>query len=306
MVLKFLRIAAPVALGVLLSGCNFVVLDPSGDVALQQRNLVVISTVLMLLIIVPVMALTALFAWRYRQSNTAAPYDPDWDHSTQLELVIWSAPLLIIICLGALTWMGTHLLDPYRALGRIASGQPVLRSVKPLEVDVVALDWKWLFIYPEYGFATVNELAAPVGRPVDFHITSATVMNSFYIPALAGQIYAMAGMQTQLNLVASEPGSYRGRNTQYSGDGFADQHFEAVAMTEDDFNAWVETAKADGKALDAAAYEELAKPSSKVPVTYYSSVEPDLYQSIIQKYDSGMAAMTRAGMAAEEQASGGE
>ena len=131
-------------------------------------------------------------------------------------------------------------------------------------------------------------------------------MNAFYVPALSGQIYAMAGMQSQLNLIADEPGSYRGRNTQYSGDGFADQHFEAVAMTEDDFNAWVETAKADGKALDAAAYEELAKPSSKVPVTYYSSVEPDLYQSIIQKYDSGMAAMTRAGMAAEEQASGGE
>ncbi|MCB1488860.1 MAG: COX aromatic rich motif-containing protein, partial [Bauldia sp.] len=167
-------------------------------------------------------------------------------------------------------------------------------------------DWKWLFIYPEEGIATVNEMAFPVKRPLTLRITSDTVMNSFYVPALAGQIYAMAGMQSQLNLIASEPGSYRGRNSQYSGDGFADQHFEAVAMTADDFDAWVEKSKADGKALDAAAYADLAKPSSKVPVTYFSSVEPDLFRSIIEKYDSGMAAMTRAEMSAEEQASGGE
>ena len=281
MVLKFLRIAAPVALGVLLSGCNFVVLDPSGDVALQQRNLVVISTVLMLLIIVPVMALTALFAWRYRQSNTAAPYDPDWDHSTQLELVIWSAPLLIIICLGALTWMGTHLLDPYRALGRIASGQPVLRSVKPLEVDVVALDWKWLFIYPEYGFATVNELAAPVGRPINFHITSSSVMNSFYIPALAGQIYAMAGMETKLHAVINAPGRYRGFSANYSGAGFSGMRFAFLGLTDAGFDKWVAKARAAGGNLSRAGYLQLEKPSENVPVRRFGSVDPALYKAVL-------------------------
>lgn len=149
-----------------LSGCNLVVLNPAGDVASQQGDLVVISTLLMLLIIVPVMALTVLFAWRYRQSNNTARYEPDWDHSTQLELVIWAAPLLIIICLGAITWVTTHKLDPYRPLDRIAADKPVPAGAKPLDVQVVALDWKWLFVYPEYGIASVNEMAAPVDRQI--------------------------------------------------------------------------------------------------------------------------------------------
>ncbi|MDK2757981.1 MAG: ubiquinol oxidase subunit II, partial [Blastomonas fulva] len=172
----------------LLGGCGMVVLDPAGDVAQQQGDLVVISTLLMLIIIVPVMALTGWFAWKYRAANTAATYKPDWDHSTQLELLIWAVPLLIIICLGAVTWVGTHLLDPYRPLARTAPGQPVGADVKPLEVQVVALHWKWLFIYPEQGIATVNELAVPEGRPLKFRISSSSVMNSFYVPAMAGQI----------------------------------------------------------------------------------------------------------------------
>jgi two-component system sensor histidine kinase RegB len=183
------RIIAVLPLAGMLSACNAVVLAPAGDIAEQQRNLLIESTVLMLLIIIPVMALTALFAWRYRDSNTAARYEPDWNHSTQLELVIWSAPLLIIICLGAVTWASTHLLDPYRPLDRIATGQSVTREAGPLKVDVVALDWKWLFIYPDYGIATVNELAAPVNRPIAFRIAASSVMNSFYIPALAGQVF---------------------------------------------------------------------------------------------------------------------
>ncbi len=154
-----LKILALLPLAVALSGCNYVVLAPAGDIAAQQRDLVIISTVLMLLIVLPVMALTVLFAWRYRQSNTTARYEPDWDHSTSLELVIWSAPLLIIVCLGALTWMGTHLLDPYRNIGRISAERSVDQSKAPLVVDVVALDWKWLFIYPDYGIATVNDSA---------------------------------------------------------------------------------------------------------------------------------------------------
>ena len=164
--MRALKLLALLPFAALLGGCDFVVLAPAGDIAAQQRDLLVFSTVLMLVIIIPVMALTVLFAWRYRQSNTEARYEPDWDHSTKLELVIWSAPLLIIVCLGALTWMGTHLLDPYRKLGRIHAERTVDQTKAPLEVDVVALDWKWLFIYPDQGIATVNELVLPVDRQV--------------------------------------------------------------------------------------------------------------------------------------------
>ena len=234
-----LKILALLPLAVALSGCNYVVLAPAGDIAAQQRDLVIISTVLMLLIVVPVMALTVLFAWRYRQSNTSARYEPDWDHSTSLELVIWSAPLLIIVCLGALTWMGTHLLDPYRNIGRIHAERAVDQSKAPLDVDVVALDWKWLFIYPDYGIATVNELAAPVDRPINFHITASSVMNSFYIPALAGQIYAMPGMETSLHAVINHAGTYKGFSANYSGAGFSGMHFNFQGLDDKGFDAWI-------------------------------------------------------------------
>ncbi len=194
----------------LLAGCDMVVLRPSGYVAAQQSHLVVMSTLLMLLIIVPVIVLTLVFAWRYRASNTAARYTPDWDHSVQLELLIWAAPLLIIILLGALTWIGTHTLDPYRPLTRIDASRPVPGGTEPLVVEVVALDWKWLFIYPDLDIAVVNELAAPVDMPIRFKITASSVMNSFFIPALAGQIYAMPSMETKLHAVINRPGEYDG------------------------------------------------------------------------------------------------
>ena len=275
------RIIAVLPLLALLGGCNFVVLAPAGDVAAQQRDLVVISTILMLLIIIPVMALTVFFAWRYRHSNKEARYEPDWDHSTGLELVIWSAPLLIIICLGALTWMGTHLLDPYRQLGRIAAGRPVPQTAKPLEVNVVALDWKWLFIYPEYGVATVNELAAPVDRPISFRITSSSVMNSFYVPALAGQIYAMAGMQTRLHGVINRPGRYQGFSANYSGAGFSGMRFAFHGLTDADFDGWIAQAKAAGGALDRAGYLQLERPSENDPVRRYANVDPKLFNAIL-------------------------
>ncbi|CAN7368854.1 ubiquinol oxidase subunit II [Bosea sp. LjRoot9] len=275
------RIIAVLPLLALLGGCNFVVLAPAGDVAAQQRDLVVISTILMLLIIIPVMALTVFFAWRYRHSNKEARYEPDWDHSTGLELVIWSAPLLIIICLGALTWMGTHLLDPYRQLGRIAAGRPVPQTAKPLEVNVVALDWKWLFIYPEYGVATVNELAAPVDRPISFRITSSSVMNSFYVPALAGQIYAMAGMQTRLHGVINRPGRYQGFSANYSGAGFSGMRFAFHGLTDVDFDSWIAQAKAAGGTLDRASYLQLERPSENDPVRRYTNVDPKLFNAIL-------------------------
>jgi cytochrome o ubiquinol oxidase subunit II len=265
----------------MLSGCDAVVLHPSGDVAVQQRDLLLISTGLMLLIIVPVIALTLLFAWRYRYSNAAARYEPDWDHSTQLELIIWAAPLLIIICLGAITWVGTHILDPYRPIDRISASQPVESGTEPLVVQVVALDWKWLFIYPQLGVATVNELAAPAGRPIDFVITSSSVMNSFYVPALAGQIYAMPGMETKLHAVINKPGDYDGFSANYSGAGFSDMRFRFHGQDAGQFEQWVARVKAGSDALDRNRYLQLERPTEAEPVHYYGSVASDLYHAIV-------------------------
>lgn len=199
-------------------------------------------------------------------------------------------PAAIIVWLGFHLWHDTYKLDPY---AKIDPG------VQPLQVEVVAQDWKWLFIYPEQNIAVVNELAFPSGTPLSLRITSDTVMNSFVIPALGGQIYAMAGMQTRLHLLADEPGRFWGRNVQYSGSGFADQQFDAVAMTKEDFDAWVAKVKASSDTLDASAYEQLAKPSADVPVTYYSGVEPDLFDNIIAKYSRGDADRTPSTAAAE-------
>lgn len=277
--LGYLLMLLPLPL--VLGGWEFTVLAPAGDVAAQQRDLLVISTLLMLLIIVPVMALTVLFAWRYRQGNKRADYDPDWDHSTKLELVIWAAPLLIIICLGALTWAGTHLLDPFRPIDRIGPGRPVAREVDPLTVEVVALDWKWLFIYPEYGIATVNEMAAPVDRPIDFRITASSVMNAFYVPALAGMIYAMPGMETKLHAVINHPGRYLGFSANYSGAGFSGMRFAFLGQSGAEFEAWVAEAKAAGETLDRAKYLELERPSENEPVHRYGTVDPDLFHAIV-------------------------
>ncbi|RAH99275.1 ubiquinol oxidase subunit II [Acuticoccus sediminis] len=266
-----------------LGGCNFVVLDPSGHIAAQQRDLLVISTGLMLIIIIPVMALTVLFAWRYRHSNNAAKYEPDWDHSTMLELVIWAAPLAIIICLGALTYLGTHLLDPYRPLARINHDQPVPADTKPLEIEVVSLDWKWLFIYPESGVASVNEVAVPVDRPVRFRLTSGSVMNAFYVPAMAGMIYSMAGMETQLHAVMNQPGEFEGFSSNYSGEGFSGMRFVMKSVDDAGFDAWIEAARSSARTLDRDAYLELAKPSEKVPAETFTNVDPSLFQAIVEQ-----------------------
>ncbi len=260
-----------------------VVMNPSGDIARQQGQLIVVSTLLMLLIIVPVIVLTLLFAWRYRHKNTEAKYDPDWHHSTALELVIWGAPLLIIIALGLLTWISTHLLDPYRPLNRIDENRAISSEVKPLVVQVVALDWKWLFIYPEQGIATVNELVTPVDVPVRFKLTASTVMNSFYIPALAGQIYAMPGMDTTLNAVINKPGVYDGFSANYSGAGFSHMRFKYHGVSDADFKAWVEKTRAGGGELTRAAYQGLEKPTEREPVRRYGAVTPELYQAILNR-----------------------
>jgi cytochrome o ubiquinol oxidase subunit 2 len=268
---------------ILLAGCDLVILHPAGAVASQQGHLILVSTFLMLLIVIPVLALILAFAWRYRQSNASATYAPDWDHSTGLELVIWAAPLLIIIALGAVTWINTHTLDPYRPLRQLDAGRPVPAGTQVLNVEVVALDWKWLFIYPDQGVAFVNELAAPVDVPIHFKITASTVMNSFFIPSLAGQIYAMPGMQTELNAVINHAGQYEGFSANYSGAGFSGMHFKFNGLSQADFDRWVQNARTNGPALDAADYRQLVKPSERNPVHRYASVDAGLYDAILNQ-----------------------
>lgn len=264
----------------LLGGCSAVVLAPAGDIAVQQRDILVQSVILMLLIIIPVMVATALFAWRYRSARQAR-YEPDWDHSMHLELMIWSVPLLIIICLGAITWASTHLLDPFRPLDRISSQTPITEEDELLTVNVVALDWKWLFIYPQYGIASVNELVAPVDRPINFQITSSSVMNAFYVPALAGMIYAMPGMKTQLNAVINRPGVYKGISANYSGAGFSGMQFAFRGTSDADFDAWIQTARQAQVTLDRATYLDLERPSQNVPVRHFADVDPELFDAIV-------------------------
>lgn len=277
---------------IMLGGCDTVVMNPSGDIASQQANLIVVSTLLMLLIIVPVIIFTLLFAWRYRHTNKDAIYEPEWDHSTRLELLIWGAPLLIIIALGLITWISTHALEPSRPLDRLDAGRPIPEGTETMSVEVVALDWKWLFIYPDQGIATVNQLVTPVDVPIRFSITSSTVMNSFFIPALAGQIYAMPGMQTTLHAVLNEPGRFEGFSANYSGAGFSDMRFEYLGVGEAEFKQWVQEVKAEDDMLNRTEYLQLEEPTQDVPVHYYGTVAPDLFEAIVNRcVESGTVCM---------------
>ncbi len=258
-----------------LSGCEAALMNPKGWIGQEQRSLILIAIGLMLIVVVPVIVMTVVFAWKYRSSNKAAPYLPDWAHSHRIEWVVWLVPCLIILILGTITWRTTHSLDPRQPL---ASSQP------PLTIEVVAMDWKWLFIYPEQGIAAVNELAMPTGVPVEFKITSETVMNSFFIPQLGSQLYAMAGMENRLHLIADEPGRYHGISANYSGHGFSGMNFIALAVSAAEFEAWIAKAKGASAALEWNDYKQLAKPTQNHPVTYFSSVKPGLYHDIIAQY----------------------
>ena len=276
--------ASTLALPALLSGCDLLVLNPPGMIAAKQAQLIMTATVLMLLIIIPVLLATFYFAWRYKANrSTDADYKPDWDHSTQLELMIWLAPMLIIVTLGAITWINTHLLDPYRPLTHISKDVPVPAGVEPLEVQVVAMDWKWLFFYPEQGIATVNEMAAPIDRPIRFRITSSNVMNAFYIPAMAGMIYAMPGMETTLHGVIGTPGVYDGFSSQFSGAGFSHMRFRFHALDQAGFDAWIDQARASGASLDRDGYLALEKPSREVPVQRFAHVDPALFDAAVNR-----------------------
>lgn len=262
----------------LLGGCSMVLFNPQGDIGTQEKNLILIALGLMLLVVIPVIALTLFFAWRYRASNTRATYAPKWAHSNAIEVVVWTIPCVIVITLAVLIWRTTHSLDPYR---------PIASQTKPVHVEVVALNWKWLFIYPDYGVASVNQLAIPVNTPIDFRITAQSLMNSFFVPQLGSQVYAMAGMQTQLHLIANRPGVYAGRSAAFSGPGFSDMHFDTLATSRADFDAWIARAKTSPLALDKAAYGVLEQPSEKVPVALYRAVEPALFDDIVDQYMRG-------------------
>jgi cytochrome o ubiquinol oxidase subunit 2 len=273
----------------MLGGCSWDVLDPQGAIGVQNLSTLTWATLLMLIVVIPVIILTLAFAWRYRSTNLAADYAPEWSHSNKIEVVIWLVPALIVASLAVICWRTSHTLDPYR---------PIASAEKPVEVEVVSLDWKWLFIYPEYGVASVNQMAMPVGRPVHFKITSATVMNSFFVPQLGSQVYSMAGMQTQLHLVADKAGDYKGISANFSGDGFADMRFTAKAMDAKGFDAWVAQAKASKATLDTASYAALAKPSENDAVRLYGTVAPKLFDTVLMQDMKNGAGQGHAEMAA--------
>jgi cytochrome o ubiquinol oxidase subunit 2 len=270
-----------VGLAPVLASCSPAgVLDPQGPIAAAQRLLLINSTVIMLVVVVPVIVATLAFAWWYRASNPRAARGLDPAYEGRMEFVLWSIPALIVILLGGVIWIGSHALDP-RA--------PIPANAPPLRVNVVALDWKWLFLYPEQGIATVNQLVIPAGTPINFQLTSATVMNSFFIPQLGSQIYTMGGMTTHLNLLADRPGEYPGFSANYSGAGFAGMRFIAKAVPEADFAAWVTEVRGARPALDEAGYVALARPSRAVPPAAYGSVQANLFERIIEQTVAGNA-----------------
>ena len=272
------------------------ILDPQGPIASAQLLLLLNSTAIMLVVVIPVILATLGFAWWYRSSNARASRSTDEGYEGRTEFVLWSIPTLIVILLGGVIWISSHQLDP-RA--------PIPAKGDPLRVEVVALDWKWLFIYPDQGIAAVNQLIVPVGTLVNFRLTSATVMNSFFIPQLGSQIYTMGGMTTHLNLLADAPGEYPGFSAMFSGDGFADMRFVAKAVPAGDFDKWVAQVHGSGSALDLPGYAALAKPSLAVPPTTYRAVEPGLFERIIEQTVSGSRGRTSATRSSPARQAGG-
>ncbi len=255
-----------------LGGCTEGVLDPKGPIALAERQILLNALGIMLAIVIPVILATIGVAFWFRASNRRASYLPDFEYSGRLELLVWSIPAMTVLLVGGVAWVGAHDLDPRK---------PISSSVKPVTVQVVSLDWKWLFIYPEQGIASVNHLTVPVGTPISFELTSSTVMNSFFVPQLGGQIYTMSGMVTRLHLQADHPGTYPGLSAMFSGDGFADMRFTVDAVTNDKFAQWVSQAREAGPALDTQSYADMAKPSQAVAPFTYRTVTADLFSGIV-------------------------
>jgi cytochrome o ubiquinol oxidase subunit 2 len=261
-----------------LAGCSTILLfDPKGPIGNSERFVIITAIVLMAIVVIPVFIMAFWFSRKYRAANTDATYMPKWSYSGKIDFVMWAVPFAIVTVLAILAWTRTHALDPYK---------PIASAHKPITIEAVSLDWKWLFIYPEQNIATVNQLAFPVQVPVSFKLTSDTVMTSFFIPQLGSQMYAMGGMQTRLHLLADKPGIYAGQNQQISGRGFANMHFKAHVVSREEFEAWVQKVRESPEKLDLARYEQLAKPSAGYyPITYFSTVKPNLFLYILRKYD---------------------
>jgi len=264
---------------IVVTACQPAVLDPQGVIGQAQKMILIDSLVIMLAIVIPTIAATLAFAWWFRASNMRARYLPDWAHSGRIELIVWGIPLLVVMLLGGVAWIGSHDLDPAR---------PLTSNTPALEVQVVSLDWKWLFIYPSQGVASVNRLVVPAGAPIHFSLTSASVMNAFFVPQLGSMIYTMNGMTTQLNLQADAPGTFRGLSSHYSGDGFSDMHFEVLALPAEQFDAWIEATRKKGPKLDRESYAALTRQSMNIPPFTFSAVDPQLFQQIVtQKLPPG-------------------
>ena len=263
-------------LATVLSGCkDMIILNSKGPIGQSATQLIYISIALMLIVVVPVFVMVIWFSVRYREGNKKATYKPDWAHSNAIEWVIWMIHVAIIAVLAYLTWKSTHELDPYK---------PIASATEPLEVDVISTDWNWVFVYPEDSVATVNELVIETGRPVKFRLTSATVMTSFFIPQLGSQMYAMAGMQTQLNLRADHSGEYFGRNLEFSGDGYDNMHFKVKAISTGEFHKWVQEAKQSKLTLSMDKFNEICVPNMGYPVTVYTTNVPDLLDKVMAPY----------------------
>jgi cytochrome o ubiquinol oxidase subunit 2 len=267
-----IRMASALALLPFLAGCTGGVLEPRGPIGAANTKIIYNALAIMLVIVLPTIVATLAFAWWFRETNPRARYRPDWAYSGRLELLVWGIPLLVIMFLGGVIWTGSHELDPFK---------PIDSKIKPTEVQVVSLDWKWLFIYPDQAIASVNELVVPAGAPVHFSLTSATVMNSFFVPQLGSMIAAMNGMVTQLNLQADRPGDFYGQSAQFSGDGFSGMNFTVRAVQEDEFARWLEQARNAPSALDRNGYVALLQESQNVRPFVYRGVEPGLFQAIV-------------------------
>ncbi len=266
-----LRAISMTGVAMLLASCREGVLDPHGPVGRAERIILYDSTAIMLAVVIPVIVLTLVFAWWFRARNSRALYRPDWEYSGRIEMIIWSIPALVILFLGGIAWTGSHDLDP---------PVPLEASTPPLDIEVISLDWRWLFIYPHEGIASLNRLVVPAGVPLRFRLTSTTVMNSFFVPQLGSQIYAMPNMVTRLNLEADQPGTFEGLSAQFSGDGFSDMRFDLVSMAAEGFEGWVTTTKTHGGVLDARTFEELVKPAKAEGAQTYAQVSEGLFDSI--------------------------
>ena len=270
-VVRWLACAAPLA----LTACTAAVLDPKGPIGHADRTILIDSLAIMLAIVIPTIVATVAFAWWFRASNKKARYLPDWEFSGQIEMIVWAIPTMTIILLGGVTWIGAHELDP---------AKPIASKTPAMEIQVVSLDWKWLFIYPEQRIATVNQLVVPAGTPLHFTLTSSSVMNTFFVPQLGSMIYTMNGMATELYLQADEPGTFRGISGHYSGEGFSDMHFDVRALDAAQYAHWVNATRDAGPTLDGAAYTELAKQSIAIPPSTYASVDRDLFQRVLSQH----------------------